>query len=189
MAASIAEDLKAGASVALGFEAPMWTPAPSKLPDRGNLFKLRFEPEVGYGWYLQSGAAATMKALTLGKILISQLVRLGAQAQFLTERKLPDSGQLCLFEAFVAGDEFRTDSPEGFSQDAWDAATAALAYAGAILKIPIKGYDAIEFGPAPALPSEVFSHWATVISACGLDAQACLMPCPVVAMRQMPVPG
>ena len=104
LVSSIAEDLRAGADVALGFEAPMWTPAPSVLPDEGNLFDLRFKPqEVGYGWYMQSGAAATMKALTLGKILISQLVRLGFRPQFITERKPPSPGQLCLFEAFVTG--------------------------------------------------------------------------------------
>ena len=83
LASRIAEDLRAGAGVALGFEAPMRTPAPSVLPDQGNLFKHRFDPqERRYEWYLQSGAAATMKALTLGKILISQLVRLGAEADF-----------------------------------------------------------------------------------------------------------
>lgn len=162
----------------------MWTPAPSALPDSGRLFTLRFEHEVGYAWYLQSGAAATMKALTLGKILISQLDRMGLRPQFLTDRKPPDSGQLCLFEAFVTG-AYRTTPPIRSSQDEWDAVTAALAYAGVILSTPVQGYLAIEFGPSTNSLNEVFSHWATVIASCGLDAKKCLGPCPVVALRQI----
>lgn len=174
LASRVAADVRQNAKVALGFEAPMWTPAPAELPKRGRVFKARFEEEVGREWYLQSGAAATVKALTLGKLLFSLLRQLGVRPECTTAR-VPAPRQLALYEAFVTG-LFRSEPLPGFSQDRWDAVSAALAYTGAILGRSLSDYRAVELGPTSVPPGEIFSHWATIVASTGIGAKACAAP-------------
>ncbi len=70
----IQESVRSKLRVAIGMEAPMWQPTPRRLPEGAfDLFPLRFEQESGYWWYLQSGASATVRALSLGRLLFSLL--------------------------------------------------------------------------------------------------------------------
>jgi hypothetical protein len=130
----MANDLKQDRPVALGFEAPMWFPIYGEHRHSLSLFTPRFPEESGHEWYLQAGAAATLKAASLGCLLFS---RLAAQDVLLEQVELstdPGSqktpGTLVLFEAFVAG-EFKLDRPSGVLESAvneWDAATAASSW-------------------------------------------------------------
>ncbi len=182
LAQGLAGDVRQGAKVALGFEAPMWTPAPAELPKLGKVFKARFDDEEKERrqWYLQSGAAATIKALTLGKLLFSLLRQLGVRPECTTAR-VPAPRQLALYEAFVTG-PFKSTPFSGFSQDRWDAVSAALAYTGAILGRRVSNFRAVELGPTSFSPGEVFSHWATIVASTGIGAKACAAHCPTLAL-------
>jgi hypothetical protein len=75
LAERIGEDLLSPGGVALGFEAPMWLPIRrGSLGARERLFAPRFDAEGGREWYLQSGAAASLKAIALGVMLLSAVL-------------------------------------------------------------------------------------------------------------------
>ncbi len=132
LARAMARDFKEGKSISLGFEAPMWFPMQREHSPSLSLFSPRFSEESGHEWYLQAGAAATLKAASLGCLLFSQVEGLGVRLVPSTD---PDSwrtgnGTLILFEAFVAGD-YKLGRPRGVPVTAaneWDAATAAVSW-------------------------------------------------------------
>ncbi len=103
LAEAIAADLKRGWAVALGFEAPMWFPVEHEHRAQLKLFAPRFEAERGAEWYLQSGAAATLKSIALGILLREELRAClgGALPSLTTEPSL--GGSLTLYEGFVVG--------------------------------------------------------------------------------------
>lgn len=105
LARAIATDLRAGHAVALGLEAPMWIPLTERHRARLKLFRPRFEVEAGAEWYLQSGAAATLKAISLGRLLRAELGSLlGNQFPLLTTDHGVTERALVLYEGFVVGD-------------------------------------------------------------------------------------
>lgn len=73
LADRIAADIKAGFSVSLGLEAPMWFPIWREQCAGLKLFKPRFLDEGKNQWYLQSGAAATVKAVSIASMLVGLL--------------------------------------------------------------------------------------------------------------------
>ena len=151
LAEHIVQDLQTGRRVALGFEAPMWFPIPHNLGSGENLFEPRFEEEADFRWYLQSGAAASIKSIALGRMLFWHIrEKLGIEhpngvkhATDLACRILPahewiesgdGHGEITLFEAFVAGKykkNYRFGDIEKAHDDKKDACIGALAWIAA----------------------------------------------------------
>ena len=128
LATKINCDLKNNKKIALGFEAPMWIPVEDLKKD-GNLFKKRFEAEGSkYRWYLQSGAAATLKSIVIGKNLFGLLIK---DIQFTTSPEDWKNGnKILLFEGFAAGNykgEIKNEETE-HKADARQIACAFIEY-------------------------------------------------------------
>ena len=166
LADSIAQDLAEGARIALGFEAPMWLPLAFREGPNLTLFSPRFPAEADHRWYLQSGAAATVKAISLGIPLLKGVMdRLpGREIRWTTEVERWKEDTLILFEAFVAGDH----KVPGFkgSEDApdeWDAFLAALAWGSihAGFELP-DGVEAESLHMAGTHPDPSVSIWDVV---------------------------
>lgn len=182
---ALEDDIKNGVAVSLGFEAPMWIPAPVELPESGLLFRQRFTQEAGRQWYLQAGAAATVKALAFAKLIFKALLaRIGGDLHLSTSCTKPRKGTLTLFEGFVTGKVYKTSPLAGIDQDRWDALCTALAYAGAVVgaKLP-SGYRADTLFPQAASNTESYSLWMFAARAAGLDSPALAEPCTVVGLR------
>ena len=141
LANHISSDIAAGNAVALGFEAPMWFPLTLDA-DSHKLFYPRFPVERGHEWYIQAGAAATVKAISLG-ILLFRLISKETTITQISRNPhcwTTSPSSLTLFEAFVAGgDEKKNDyfyklrRPDLIgknAKDEWDAFTAAVAWCG-----------------------------------------------------------
>ena len=127
MAASLAKDLSDGHRVALGFEAPMWFPIKRNLEAGGRQFEQRFNAEDGREWYLQSGAAATLKATSLG-VLLFTMIRLHLPKFKLSTKTTADRSVIVLFESFVTGN-YKIPCPVGqLRGDVWDAYVGCLAW-------------------------------------------------------------
>jgi hypothetical protein len=132
LADTIATDIRAGASVALGMEAPMWFPTFRQHFESMALFAPRFHRERGRAWYLQAGAAATLKACSLGVLLFNQLQQRVAITRMSTcPSDWTHSGNtLTLFEGFVTADfkiPLAQDVPRAAANE-WDALVAAGAW-------------------------------------------------------------
>lgn len=189
LARLMANDIKEGRSLALGFEAPMWFPTQREHSQSLSLFSPRFPEESGHEWYLQAGAAATLKAASLGCLLFSQVEGLSVRLEPSTE---PDSWRtrnvtLILFEAFVAG-AFKLDCPSKVPPTAaneWDAATAAVSWFLA------HGFSSKESSGRPSTLHQAGSQKGNVISAWSIILGACVAPvsvqgppdCEIVAIR------
>jgi hypothetical protein len=130
----IAADLDAGFFVSLGLEAPMWFPIGLGLEQCANiqLFKPRCEEERGGSeWYLQSGAAATVKAISIAAMLVGLLTSKHPGVKLTTDPSSRTIGTITLYEAFVVGEgKFKMPLPAGATQaeNEWDAFTASLAW-------------------------------------------------------------
>ena len=181
-------DLRRGTPVALGFEAPMWFPVYRAHRARFSLFEPRFPDERAHEWYLQSGAAATLKAISLGCLLFSELTATMGPLNEVTLSTHPDSwgkrSTLTLFEAFVAGDfklEFPGNAHE-FGENEWDAATAAAAW------LRVHSPLANDLPDRPLCEAggnrDVVSVWSVIVGA-GLPAAELQGPgaCEVVGTR------
>lgn len=130
LAEAIVADLRDGARVALGFEAPMWLPFERMHRSDLKLFAPRFKEEQGREWYLQAGPAATVKAISLGVMVFSKLLKHCPGLACTTNRSEWQGKTLMLFEAFVTG-SYRIGPPASFDTHAsneWDAFVAALAW-------------------------------------------------------------
>jgi hypothetical protein len=180
LAQHIVDDLKSGTRIAVGFEAPMWIPAPTSFVGPRSLFGPRFSEEQGFEWYLQSGAAATAKALVLGKLLWSIVGRSGVDIIITTGD--PQKNSIRAYEGFVAG-KFKSHPLWECSQDEWDALCSAFAYAGAEGLPVLRSFEAVVLNDAPDL--DVISHWETITRNAGLDATFCKRMCKVVALKRL----
>ncbi len=178
-------DIKNEAAVSLGFEAPMWIPAPVELPEAGRLFRARCTQEAGREWYLQSGAAATVKALTFAKIIFTRLRAQFPNLHLSTSPAVPPKDTLTLFEGFVTGEVYKPDPPEGIDRgDRWDALCTALAYAKMVVGAELPpGYDADTLLPQAAGNPESYSIWMFAALAAGFDGRALADTCTVVGLR------
>jgi hypothetical protein len=171
LAKAMTTDFNEGKSIALGFEAPMWFPVQREHSKSLSLFSPRFSEEARHEWYLQAGAAATLKAASLGCLLLSQIERAGVRLAPSTD---PDSwrhqnGSLILFEAFVAG-RYKLVRPSGVPDAAaneWDAATAALSWLLAHGTAP-GGTSTIPttLHRAGSRRGAVMSVWSIILGAC-----------------------
>ena len=166
LAAALAEDLDAGHRVGLGFEAPMWIPLTSAHGPDLSLFEARFDAEEDHRWYVQAGAAASLKAMVLGDLLFRLLgSHLGGKVGLTTSLKGWEQGTIVLYEAFVAGSHKVTGAPAAEeAPDEWDAFVAALAWGHfhSDFELP-NGYRAVRLHEAGDRdPREVLSIWSTL---------------------------
>lgn len=178
LSSAIIKDLAAGERIALGIEAPMWQPAPRSIPRGGfDLTPLRFAQESGYAWYLQSGAAATVKALSTATLLLSLVAQDRPSISFSTSWEA--DADVLLFEAFVAGGWKLPTEEVPEDRNTWDARTAAAAF------------DAVFRGgeTAPLIYSGCgadcccISHWRTVLDAVGFESSEARKCCSVVGIE------
>jgi len=162
----IAADIDAGCSVSLGLEAPMWFPIGLEQCANLKLFRPRCEEERGSEWYVQSGAAATVKAISIAAMLVNLLTSKQPGVRFTTDPSSGADGTITLYEAFVVG-KFKMSVPAGATQakNEWDAFTASLAWGAVNLafNIPPSVY-AKELHKAGSSPSEIASVWQIVAS-------------------------
>lgn len=175
----IRESISSRCRVAIGMEAPMWQPTPRRLPPGAfDLFPLRFAQEAGYWWYLQSGASATVRALSIGRLLFSLLDIPRELTQFAT---LPTrSSGIELFEGFVAGDwKLPRDIAKHPNQHCWDAVTTAAAF-----QLAIKGSESKSFilHNAGSYESSLIPHWKTIVGSAGLYTKYCDTDCMIVGI-------
>lgn len=162
LAHSIAEDIKNNFRVALGFEAPMWIPLERKHRAMMTLFGPRFVAEKGSEWYLQSGAAATLKALSLG-VLLRELLRQelnGPLPSMTTNLHEQSTADFTLFEAFVVG-PYKVCGAS--ARDEMDALIAALAFGATVFGYELPpGISATMLHPAGVRGEDCLSIWSTV---------------------------
>jgi len=162
----IAADVESRFSVSLGLEAPMWFPIRREECANLQLFKPRFDTESGREWYLQSGAAATLKAVSIGVMLVGLLTSKQPEVRLTTNPSSVADHTIVLYEAFVVG-EFKTPPSSGATQagNEWDAFTASLAW-GALnsgFNIPPSLHPR-ELHKAGSSVCEVASVWQIVSS-------------------------
>jgi hypothetical protein len=190
LARAIVRDVEAGHRVALGFEAPMWFPTRHAARPGLTTFAARFETERGSEWYLQSGAAATLKAIGLGIMLFSAIVAQRDKQRFSTRSNDLD-GAILLYEAFVAGD-YKIAPPASVARSGtneWDALTAAIAWrtlhsdSGLAAPPPLR---AVELHKGGSLRGGAISVWSII--AAHLATPAVIegpVDCQVVGLRAL----
>ena len=169
LAKSVNADLASGCFVALGFEAPMWLPIRRGHSRSLRLFAPRFSEERQHEWYVNAGAAATLKALSLGIMLFS-LIRAGnPNVRLTTDTGCTTPNAIALFEAFVVEDfklpKHRKSARVIPSDDEWDAFLASLAW-GAIKRsfsVPASTTPRL-LHAAGSEPAEILSIWRTIAS-------------------------
>ncbi|MDA7918244.1 hypothetical protein N9B20_01145 [Mariniblastus sp.] len=176
----IQNDVLQNKRIAIGIEAPMWQPSPDEIPQgEFSLFEPRFACERGCEWYLQSGASATVKAISIGKLLLS-LANLGEKTTFSTY--VSQSSDIVLFEGFVVGD-WKLPGAEEFSEGAhaWDALTTAAAFHYSQGSEKQAGLAVIhDWG---SIKEPVVSHWKTIVQEAGLSGIHCDKDCAVVGFN------
>lgn len=179
---------ESGQRVALGFEAPMWLPLFRLLPSQSfRLFQPRFEQERSREWYLQAGAAATTKGMSFAALLLSLLRERTKISQITTDRRrwMESPSTVLLFEAFVAG-SFKLPTPPGADRDEWDAQTAAIAYALALMPSTESPFLSQTLVSADNDSSSALSIWAAAARSVGLDDAECRGRCDVVGLQPKP---
>ena len=186
LARAVTTALKAGRRVAIGFEAPMWLPIHSAVPDgEFRLFAPRFPKEKEREWYLQSGAAATLKAVGIGTLLFSDIVRQEVTPALTTNaaRWRQSEGAILVFEAFVTG-EYKVAAPAGHNLDYWDAKVAAIACDLYLSATEHPEWSLQVLARASDRSDSDLSVWAMIAEAAGLDATDCRGRCDVVGVQQ-----
>jgi hypothetical protein len=186
LANAVAAALEHDGSVALGFEAPMWLPIHTQVPQSAfRLFSPRFPQEARREWYLQSGAAATLKAVGLGALLFSELGQQGVKPILTTNAShwKDTAGAILVFEAFVTG-EYKPQPPQGCSSHRWDAWLAALAYSLHLSKESHPEWTLELLATATEDSESVLSVWGIIAQTAGLDSAHCKGRCDVVAVRR-----
>jgi hypothetical protein len=194
LAGCINADLESG-PVALGFEAPMWLPIARRHKESLQLFKGRFpkEDECTRQWYLNGGAAAALKALSLGIMLLSLVRNDNPGVRLTTQPNCGAQNTIVLFEAFVTAEEFKLAGyrPSGITEHEWDAFLASLAW-GALHKsfsVPAR-ITPLLLHAAGSEPSEALSIWKTIASNVpSLPPVDGPPDCDVVALAEMKSPS
>lgn len=175
----IRESVRSKLRVAIGMNAPMWQPTPNQhSQDRFDLFPQRFAQESALWWSLQSGASATVRALSIGRLLFSLLDIPRSLTLFATCPT--DSGCIELFEGFVASHwKLPQDIAKHPSQQVWDAVTTATAFQIAIKNAPT---DSVVIHRATSYEGPLICHWKTIVGATGLYTKYCGTDCMIVGI-------
>jgi hypothetical protein len=128
----IAADLRSGAPVAIGFEAPGFLPVPVEISLLGKARPGEVRGNTSRPWSYGAGAYVTTMASHVGWILRDIRARLSDSALpglTLDPEAWTHSGGVLLWEAFVSGaGHAREKSATGVSEHIQDAATAAQAF-------------------------------------------------------------
>jgi hypothetical protein len=158
----------------------MWQPAPIEIPDgEFSLFAPRFACEQSCEWYLQSGASATVKALSTGRLLLS-LAKLDPKTTFSTDAGA--SSDVVLFEGFVVGDwKLPGESDFAPGPHAWDALTTAFAFY--LSNSGKQEHTLAQIHQSNKFDSPVISHWKTVVDSVGLAGEQCGTDCEVAGIK------
>ncbi|MFI4847876.1 MAG: hypothetical protein ACIAZJ_02155 [Gimesia chilikensis] len=165
---SIRTDLNNGKRIALGMEAPMWQPVPALTQDSKSeydLFVARFDEESKYQWYLQSGAAALAKALSIGKLLLTLLDDDNTLNEVSFSLTDSEKANIELYEGFVAGD-WKLDQSETseLSDHCWDALVTAIGFHYAKREVNKEKEEQIAtIHSANTEDRTVISHWHTIL--------------------------
>jgi hypothetical protein len=101
----------------------MWIPLVAELQPGLRVFAPRYPTEHPHEWYLQAGAAASVKAVTLCCLLFNIT---GARVRLTTDSRLWSSRFTLGFEGFICGPH-RDGASEGENQNYLDAFAVALA--------------------------------------------------------------
>jgi len=165
--------------VSIGMVAPMWQPTPQRVPLGAlDLFPSRFSQELAYRWYMPSGASATVRALSIGRLLFSLLDIPRNLTLFAT---CPShSGCIELFEGFVAGAwKLPPDIAKHPDQHSWDALTTAVSF-----QIAIKSgqNDSVILHRATSYEGSLISHWKTIVGSTGFYTKYCNTDCEIVGI-------
>ena len=182
LAKAISADVHSGKKIAVGLEAPMWQPAPTNCGDsQFELFRIRFPQERGCAWYLQSGAAATLKALSIGRLLFELSEVSKNQLRCSTEPCV--EANIELFEGFVVGKwKLPSERLSRAESHAWDALTTAVAYHYSN-RLPSEAAASPVVHPAKSNSLPVISHWQTILNAASVDSSRCSADCLVVGFN------
>lgn len=186
---ALRDDIANHRRVALGVEAPMWTPL-ARTFGRGILFNWRFDAEKKHEWYLQAGASAAVRATQLAFLALEPLVRQTGRLRMLTRfRELEstepnaDSPSLLVWEAFVAGDfkpVHEYGGPLGGNENRIDAFCAAREFAELAKRGDLDEIGESNDGPVLARPQDdatcdqgsVVSTWSLVADLLGIERPA-----------------
>jgi hypothetical protein len=186
----MARDLRSGHRLALGFEAPMWLPTFSGLPTgRFSLYDVRFPAERGCQWYLQAGAAASVKALSVGCLLLSRLLqaRPGIALTTNADDWLGSPNHVFLFEAFVVEPDYKVPCAKEVSaraKDEWDAFTAAASFWALHAPGCNVGFPARLLHAPHSHPGKVLSLWKVIADRAGVGGQTLGdLDCEVVGLQ------
>ena len=99
----LSDRLRAGHRVALGFEAPIWTPVRSDL-SRITARRGGIETEYNRAWSAGAGTGALGAALAFMPWCLSRIARrAGSVATTVDLQRFHENGELFLWEAFVSG--------------------------------------------------------------------------------------
>jgi hypothetical protein len=129
----IAADLRSGAPVAIGFEAPGFLPVPIEISLLGKARTGEVRGNTSRPWSYGAGAYVTTMAIHVGSWLLRDIrMRLSDNALprlTLDPKAWAESAGVLLWEAFVSGPgHAREKSASGVTEHIQDAATAAAAF-------------------------------------------------------------
>jgi hypothetical protein len=132
-ASRIAEDLRSGAAVAIGFEAPGCVPVPVDVVMLGKARTGEVRAGISRPWSYGAGAYVTTMAIQLSAWLLRSVrAQVGEEALprlTLDPASWTQSANVLLWEAFVSGPgHARAPNAHGVSEHIQDAATAAAAF-------------------------------------------------------------
>lgn len=184
LAGLLSRDLHERRRVALGIEAPMWQPAPTEVATEAfQLFGPRFSEERGSEWYLQSGAAALAKAITLGRLIFSLCDF--KKSKVISSCDHNDPCDLVLYEGFVAGDwKLGPGRQNGHSDHQWDAISTAIAYQRYLANMRGKRATDVSLLHKPhSVETPVISHWKTILESAGMPNHLVRRDCAVVGFN------
>lgn len=133
---------------------------------------------VAHGVELQSGASATVRALSIGRMLFSLLDIPRNMTQCVTGPT--HSACIELFEGFVAGNwKLPRDISRYPNEHCWDAVTTAAAF-----QMAIRGVErnSAVLHSAMSYSEPLISHWQTIVGSTGLYTKYCDTDCMVVGI-------
>jgi hypothetical protein len=134
---------------------------------------------IDVGMYRQSGAEATVKAISIGRLLFS-LLKIPRDYTLFSSRPA-ESMVIELYEGFVAGKwKLPRDENDHPNAHVWDASTMAVAFLYARREGPMQKYSMIHAPDSCRVP--FLSHWKTIIGSTGLHTKYCDTDCMVVGI-------
>ena len=185
----VTDDLE-NSRVAIGMEAPMWFPIHSVAAAQSASFAMfsnRFHQEQGLGWWMQSGAAAKVKATSVGYTILNHICNhapLGPRTAVTLDTMRWRTGEALLYEGFVGG-AYKLSTA---NDDIFDAFTSGAAFwglngggAAVSCTATVPPRSPASFHAAQSQQGDVFSAWSAIANRAGLyNWQDIALDCQVV---------